>query len=417
MKKRTLGLAVFLAVMLSLGLASSAMAADPVSKSGSPYIPVELDANINDQPAVFAVTDVATDADGDGTLSLAGADYPCGYQDATHFNYYPWDVGSQETCNVLVTDGTSYASVLINITTTSGGPPPDTTAPVVTISSPTAGSSETDSVELSYSVDDASPTTCTATNDSTAISGSTVALHEGSNIITVSCTDSANNTGSASVTVTYTAPPPPPTNNAPNAAFTATGSNNLVATVNGSASSDPDAGDSIVTYVWDFGDGNVIGAAAATSHTYIYPGTYTVKLTVTDTGGLSNTATGSVKVTAPPITLTVDNAVVTEGDPGQPAVYADFVVHLSRPSKKAVHVTYATVPLTATGSDIKLVVATLEIEAGQTTGHIYVEIRADTKREAKEYFGLVWASNDLDDSCDIDALGASIGAIVDDQNG
>lgn len=412
--KHKIWLTAIVAVILSLAMASSAMAADPVSKSGSPYVPVELNASINDQPAIFAVTDVATDPDGDETLSLAGADYPCGYQDATHFNYYPWDVGSQETCNILVTDGNSYTSVLVNITTTSGGPPPDTTDPVVTINSPVDGSTvSTDSVTLDYSATDNSGVapSCDKTNNST------VGLNEGPNTITVTCTDGSGNVGSDSASVTYTPIPPPPTNNAPTAAFTATGSNNLVASVNGTASSDPDAGDSIATYVWDFGDGTVIGAAAATSHTYIYPGTYTVKLTVTDTGGLSDTETGSVKVTAPPITLTVDNATVTEGDPGQPAVYADFKVNLSRPSKTAVHVAYAAVPLTAGLNDIKLVVATLVIEPGQTVGHIYVEIRADTKREAKEYFGLAWGSNDLDDSCDIDALGVAIGTIVDDANG
>ncbi len=205
--KRTLVLAAFLAVMLSLVMASVATAAPPVSNSGSEFVPVELEANINDQPAVFAVTDVATDPDGD-PLELASASYPCGYQDTTHFNYYPWDLGGQETCYVTVKDdegndnnpsNDNYVSVLINITTTAG----DTEDPVVVITSPADGTTfTTDTTNITYTVsdnEDSSPT-CDV------VDGASVNLTEGANVLTVNCTDDAGNTGSDTVNVTYEVP-------------------------------------------------------------------------------------------------------------------------------------------------------------------------------------------------------------------
>jgi PKD repeat protein len=60
---------------------------------------------------------------------------------------------------------------------------------------------------------------------------------------------------------------------------------------NGTASSDPDAGQTI-TFSWNFGDGGS-GSGATPSHTYAAPGNYIVGLTVTDNGSpvLSHTAT------------------------------------------------------------------------------------------------------------------------------
>jgi PKD repeat protein len=60
-----------------------------------------------------------------------------------------------------------------------------------------------------------------------------------------------------------------------------------------SAASDPD-GDQLLS-VWDFGDGGQAGGTAAT-HTYTAAGTYNAKVTVTDPGGKSATATVQVVV-------------------------------------------------------------------------------------------------------------------------
>lgn len=333
--KRTLGLTAFLAVMLSLIMASSAMAAAPVSNSGSEFVPVEISANINDQPAVFDVTDVATDPDGDETITLAGADYPCGYQDdgvlpestTTQFNYYPWDLGGQETCDVLVTDGTSYTNVLVNITTTSGGPPPDTVNPVVAISSPANNSTTSDnSTTLTYTATDNSDVapSCDKVNNSI------VGLNEGSNTITVTCTDGAGNVGSASVNVTYTPPPPPPTG---------------------------------------------------------------------------------------PVVISIANATVTEGDAGDPWIYADFQVSLSRSSATDITLNYGTFSIpflsgqATPGFDYTITAGQKVIPAGQTSAVIRVKITADNKKEAKEVFYL------LSFTCDQNVTvqtPIAVGTIIDD---
>ena len=79
-------------------------------------------------------------------------------------------------------------------------------------------------------------------------------------------------------------------NRAPTAAFTS-GVTDLSVAVDAGTSSDPEAG--ALTYAWDFGDG-ATGTGVTASHTYASAGTYTVALTVTDNGGLTDTVTHDV---------------------------------------------------------------------------------------------------------------------------
>ncbi|MHA6669450.1 PKD domain-containing protein [Homoserinimonas sp. A447] len=91
----------------------------------------------------------------------------------------------------------------------------------------------------------------------------------------------------------------PPPNQPPVASFTSS-TNALTATVNGSASSDPDG--TIAQYAWNFGDGGTATGQTA-SRTYAAAGTYTITLTVTDDDGATATTTRSVTVstgTPPP---------------------------------------------------------------------------------------------------------------------
>ena len=73
-----------------------------------------------------------------------------------------------------------------------------------------------------------------------------------------------------------------------------------------SASHDPDG--PIVTYAWDFGDGQT-GSGQATSHTYTTPGTYEAILTVTDQDGASDADTTTISVSN--LELVLDNADAT----------------------------------------------------------------------------------------------------------
>ncbi|HEX2088264.1 MAG TPA: S8 family serine peptidase [Solirubrobacteraceae bacterium] len=84
-------------------------------------------------------------------------------------------------------------------------------------------------------------------------------------------------------------------NQAPTASIGAADSvrNFETTTFDGAQSSDPDG--TIASYAWDFGDGTTATGATA-QHAYDWPGTYQVRLTVTDDDGASATATRSIAV-------------------------------------------------------------------------------------------------------------------------
>ena len=65
----------------------------------------------------------------------------------------------------------------------------------------------------------------------------------------------------------------------------------LDVTFDARASKDPDG--TVISYVWDFGDGNT-GAGSILDHLYALPGTYTAQLTVKDNAGLTSTISGTV---------------------------------------------------------------------------------------------------------------------------
>src|SRR4051794_13939772 len=87
------------------------------------------------------------------------------------------------------------------------------------------------------------------------------------------------------------------TNRAPTAAITAnptSGRLPLAVDFDGSGSSDPDTGDTLTSYLWDFGDGSPTQTTTTptTSHTYSTKGAYTASLRVEDNHGvLSDAAT------------------------------------------------------------------------------------------------------------------------------
>ena len=86
----------------------------------------------------------------------------------------------------------------------------------------------------------------------------------------------------------------------PTAALTATPSSGtapLNVTLDASKSMDSDG--TIVTYAFDFGDGNTTsGAAATVTHTYAAAGSFTAKVTVTDNAGATGSASASVSITS-----------------------------------------------------------------------------------------------------------------------
>src|SRR5260370_20784646 len=107
----------------------------------------------------------------------------------------------------------------------------------------------------------------------------------------------------------------------------------------GSGSTDPEK--DIATYAWDFGDGTM-GSGVNPTHMYAAAGTFIVKLTVTDTGGLSNTpqttaniyaaATPTIiKFTAPrPVPLSAGGSAAASSSPGATANRSPSATTVSR---------------------------------------------------------------------------------------
>jgi PKD repeat protein len=106
------------------------------------------------------------------------------------------------------------------------------------------------------------------------------------------------------------APAPDPNSPIPVATFSTTPTSGLAAlTVAVDASGSSDSDGNIVEYRWDFGDGNT-ALAQATTHIYSQPGSYTIRLVVTDNDGNSASTSNNVNVFA-----SIDNssAIVPNG--------------------------------------------------------------------------------------------------------
>jgi len=165
------------------------------------------------------------------------------------------------------------------------------TAPVA-VTANASGSADGDSTPIaSYAFDFGDGTVVGP--QANAVAGHTYTA-AGTFTVTATVTDTIGQASSTSATVTVQAELAP-------AVLLTVSPNNarapVAVTADASGSTDTDA-TPIATYSFDFGDGTVIGpqAGATATHTYTSRGTYTVRATVTDTGGLASTTTKNVRV-------------------------------------------------------------------------------------------------------------------------
>jgi PKD repeat protein len=112
----------------------------------------------------------------------------------------------------------------------------------------------------------------------------------GTYTVTLTVTDDRGASASTSKTVAAEPSPQPPPNAAPTAGF-AVSCAGLLCDLDGSASADADG--TIVQYRWALGDATTAGGKTA-RHSYAQTGTYTIKLTVTDDDGASDTASKTI---------------------------------------------------------------------------------------------------------------------------
>jgi PKD repeat protein len=148
-----------------------------------------------------------------------------------------------------------------------------------------SGSSDPDGTIVSYMWDFGDGSTGTGVNPTHTYGAA------GTFTVNLTVTDDNGATDSASTTATIQAAPNQPPVSDPNGPYT--GTVGVAVTFDGSGSSDPDG--TIVSYMWDFGDGST-GSGVSPSHTYAATGTYTVNLTVTDDDGATDTASTAATV-------------------------------------------------------------------------------------------------------------------------
>lgn len=198
--------------------------------------------------------------------------------------------------DVAVYPGALTAAQVADHFSDSGRTDPSNTAPVariaddctgLTCSFDGLGSTDADGSVVGYAWDfgDGSSSTAATPNHAYAESGTyTVAL---------TVTDDDGATDRTTVPVTVTAP----ANVAPTADFAASVSG-LTAAFDGRGSRDGDG--TIASYAWTYGDGSS-ASGASPSRTYAGTGAYTVKLTVTDDDGATDSVTKRVVVGGPPV--------------------------------------------------------------------------------------------------------------------
>ncbi len=249
-----------------------------------------------------AFTDASSDPD--GSIVAWSWDFGDGTATTAPSPTHTYPAGGTYTVTLTVTDDGGLSDAAEQTLTVTAPPPPPNEAPTADFTHActeltcafTDASSDPDGSVVAWSWDFGDGTATTAPNPTHAYGAA------GTYTVTLTVTDDGGLTDETQQAVTVSDPPPPPPNEPPTAGFTHACTNLACAFTD--ASSDPDG--SVVAWSWDFGDGTT-ATAPSPVHAYPIGGTYTVTLTVTDDGGLSETTQQTVAVTDP-IALSVSGS-------------------------------------------------------------------------------------------------------------
>ncbi len=263
--------------------------ASPVAQAGGPYAALLGTANAFDGSA---------SSDADGVNASNAWDFGDGSKSGEARPSHTYAAAGTYLVRLKVVDNlgaTAEATALVTISEPRNTPPVarmgQTRAVTVGQALPfdASTSSDADGTIASYTWD---------FGDGSTASGASVAhtyASAGSYLVRLTVTDDKGAIGQDSALVTVGAPP---ANRAPVADAGASRAAELGAPVLFDASGSLDADGTLTVHAWDFGDGET-GTGAQVQHAYARPGSYLVRLTVTDNQGASAEDFVLVSVAAP----------------------------------------------------------------------------------------------------------------------
>ncbi len=357
-------MAGFLAVIISLFMASTAMADPPFPDYAVTALPGET-----------VEYDVAAENPSLGVSQVLFTLGNCFQSGPTSVVYIENNTtpGYTEVCKVSVfySGGQGFADFVVTVGSST---PPDTTNPVVNITSPDDGSiTSVGSAVLNYTVTDDDPSlTCNYAD------GTSLTLDEGVNSITVNCSDSAGNSGTDTTTLTYI----PPDTTAPVVTITSPADGTEFTT-----------NTATLTFGVEDLDPSPVCSQASGSEISLVTGQNTITVECTDAAGNIGSDSVTVTYTPPPptgspIKVKLENVTIREGDTNRTAVVP---ITLSRASTVPITLTYSTQGKKAK-SDVDFVAVTdgsVTIPAGETSGEILITIIGDNIRESSENFFVI----------------------------
>lgn len=247
-------------------------------------------------PATVSAS-AAASSDADGTIASSVISFGDGTTANGLTASHSYSAAGVYTLTAKVTDNAGASSSASTTVTVK--------APEVIVSSPASGDTVSSQVHVVASGFSGLPVTAMQIYVDSALMykiaspnlDTTLTLGAGAHMLIVKGWDSAGHNFSKSLSVTAANQPPVAAISVTSASLLVGGS--IAASATGS--SDPDG--SIASTVISFGDG-ASAAAVSASHQYKVAGTYTVKATVTDNLGAASTATATVIVKPPFVTIT-----------------------------------------------------------------------------------------------------------------